>query len=331
MLLRKSFLLAPVLVSGLAASVALAALGLFAASCSGSATAGPPGDDSGTTATLLDAACVDGGLTIAFDPMYSAYEGAHTYQLPAIVVGSDQPVTWFVDSKLVGIMPDSEGPNEVLLTMLGSGTTTVHVQSADGKCGSAPLNISKALESDWEIGNKRYNDGTSLHLAGPAVAGSGSPLEMGGTVHPACTNCHGETATNSLYKDVSHTPEQTGGYSDADILNIVLNGTFPNGGMNFDWSIVPYPVWQNFHRWQDITTDEQQGIITYLRSLPPAKQKGQPNFGIYLDGGLATVVTEGGSGDDGGADVVVEASGAGTDSSGSDVGGRNYLAYMSVR
>ena len=322
-LLRKSSLLAPVLASGLAASATLGLVGLLAASCNGSASAGPPGDDSGTVATLLDPSCVDGGLTIAFNPMYSAYESAHTYSLPAIVVGSDQPVTWFVDSKLVGIMPDSEGTNEVLLTMLGSGATTVHVQSVDGKCGSAPLNISVALESDWEIGNKRYNDGTSLHLAGPAVAGSGSPLEMGGTVHPACTNCHGETATNFAYKNVSHTPEQTGGFSDSDILNIVLHGTFPNGGRDFNWSIVPYPVWQNFHRWQDITMDEQQGIITYLRSLPPARQKGQPNFGIYMDGGLASVVTEGGSGNDAsmdapGADVLIDS--YGPESSGSDAG-----------
>src|SRR5262249_22014002 len=160
---------------------------ILAASCSGSvSTPSSPGDDSGAIATLLDAACVDGGLTIAFNPMYSAYESAHTYSLPAIVVGSDQKVTWFVDSKMVGIMPDSERSNEVVLTMLASGPPTVHVQSTDGKCGSAPLNISAALESDWEIGNKRYNDGTSLHLAGPPMSGGGgSPLEMGGTVHPA--------------------------------------------------------------------------------------------------------------------------------------------------
>src|SRR5579872_5628278 len=108
-----------------------------------------------------------------------------------------------------------------------------------------------------------------------------SPLELmadGGG--PACTNCHGETATNGPFTDVSHTPEQTGGFSDDEILNIVLHGTFPEGGY-FDPTIAPYAAWQNFHRWADIQPDQQRGIITYLRSLTPAPQKGQVNFGAF--------------------------------------------------
>ena len=64
---------------------------------------------------------------------------------------------------------------------------------------------------------------------------------------------------------MSHTPEQTGGFSDDDLLNIILRGDFPDGGF-FDSTIVTYAAWHNFHRWADITTDQQRGIITYLRA-----------------------------------------------------------------
>jgi hypothetical protein len=291
------------------ASFGAVALGLLGASCSSSSGGASPGSgtpDATAVPTLLDPTCTNGGLTIAFNPMYSAFDGTHTFQVPAVVVGSNQEVTWFGDSSMVGMQADLERPNEVLITMLKPGITTIHVQSADGKCASAPLTISAALESDWEIGSKRYNDGISVHLAGPPMPGTGSPLEQGGMGGPACTNCHGETATKSAFTDVSHTPEQTGGFSDDDLLSIILRGTFPPGGA-FDWSIVSYPVWQNFHRWTDITADQQKGIIVYLRSLTPVPQKGQPNFVAFeMDSGMTTVVTEGGP-DDAGVDVAPEA------------------------
>lgn len=257
----------------------------------------------GTAASLP--VCTDAGLAIAFNPMYSAFidDGMHTFQIPAIVVGSNQSVTWIADGTMVGMQADMERPNEVLITMLRAGNTTIAVQSMDGKCGSATLTISSATESDWQIGNARYNDGNSLRLQGGATGGTGSPLELmadGGG--PACTNCHGETATNGPFTDVSHTPEQTGGFSDDEILNIVLHGTFPEGGY-FDPTIAPYAAWQNFHRWADIQPDQQRGIITYLRSLTPAPQKGQVNFGAFaLDASMGVAGDTDAGADDAGGD-----------------------------
>jgi hypothetical protein len=282
----------------------------FVGCSSGPAPATSPGGSDAAVAVLSDSKCTDGGLTVAFNPMYSAFDGTHTFQIPAVVVGSNAKVTWFADSTMVGMQADPERPNEVLLTMLKAGETTVHVQSADGKCGSAPLHISAALESDWEIGNKRYNDGVSVHLAGPPVQGTGSPLEMGGMGGPACTSCHGETATGGLFTNVSHTPEQTGGFSDAEILDIVLRGTFPPTDP-FDWNIVPYPAWMSWHRWADITPDQQRGIIVYLRSLAPRPQLGAPNFGaLDPDAGLVTI--EAGLGADGVATGEAGEAGAGS-------------------
>jgi len=251
--------------------------------CSSTSSPASPAPDAAPPP--LTGGCTDGGLIVAFDPMYSAFDGKHVFQVPAIVRGSNGKVTWSADATMVGMQADGERPNEVLIQMLKPGSVLINVVSDDGKCGSAPLYISAAAESDWEIGNARYNNGQSVHLAAGATEGNGSPLEVGTTGGPACTNCHGETATNGAYTDVSHTPEQTGGFSDDDLLNIILRGDFPDGGY-FDTTIANYTAWHDFHRWVDITPDQQKGIITYLRSLTPADQKGAVNFGAFdMDSG----------------------------------------------
>jgi hypothetical protein len=284
-LLRKPFITSAI-------AIGLPALGGAITACSGhtsNAQLGPSSSSSDAGAGAALPTCADGGLSIAFNPIYSAYieNGKHTFQVPAVVFGSDDNVIWSADNSIVGMQKDEERPNEVLLTMLNAGTTTLVVQTMDRKqCGSSVLTVSPADENDWQIGNARYNDGNSVHINNNAAPGS-SPLESMGSVGPACTSCHGETATGGPFTNVSHTPEQTGGFSDDDILNIVLHGTFPPNAF-FDWSIVMYPNWQMFHQWADIMPDQQKGIITYLRSLTPVVQRGSVNFGYFdMDSGSA--------------------------------------------
>ena len=298
MLLRKPLLAVTI-------AVGCFAFGTEIAACS-STSAAPSGPDA---APIPVAGCTDGGLTVAFSPMYSAYDGVHTFTIPAVVRGSNYSVTWSADSTMVGMQMDKERPNEVLIQMLKAGNVVINVASSDGKCGSALLFISAAADSDWQIGNARYNDGQSLHLAAAASPGTGSPLEMGTGSGPACTNCHGETATNSAFTDVSHTPEQTGGFSDDDLLNIILHGDFPDGGY-FDKNIVPYANWHAFHQWADIKADQQKGIITYLRSLTPSPQNGEVNFDAFDSGSSGDDETDATVADTG---SVVDA-GAGQDS-----------------
>ena len=103
--------------------------------------------------------------------MYSAFDGKHTFQVPAVVRGSNGNVQWSADSTYVNMSQDLERPNEVLITMKKAGAVVINVQSVPDpdaavpeapKCGSSILTISSAAESDWEIGSARYNDGTSL-------------------------------------------------------------------------------------------------------------------------------------------------------------------------
>jgi hypothetical protein len=271
----------------LAIGASAATFGLEVAACSsGSNTAAADaGVDLGPPAKPL---CTDGGLQIAFNPMYSAYDSVHSFEIPAVVRGSNESVTWSADSTYVGMEVDPERPNEVLITMLRAGSVSINALSDDGKCASSILTITPTSTSDWEIGRARYNDGTSLKLNAAAQSGGGSPLEVSGVGGPACNNCHGISATTSVFTNVSHTPEQTGGFSDDDLLNIILRGQFPTGAY-FDSNIVSYKAWQNFHRWGDITQDQEKGIIAYLRSLTPSPQKGEVNFNAFnFDSGSAS-------------------------------------------
>lgn len=253
--------------------------------CSSSKSAPP---DAATTNLT---SCTTNALQVVFAPMYSAYDGTHTFQIPAVVQGvSPTAITWSASDKtMVDLAPDPD-TGGVMITAQKAGTVTI-IASAGTLCGSSLLTISAALEADWEAGNARYNSGVVLPGRGLAGGGrggaSGADGAGGATMDYACTNCHGDTATTGPYKTVSHTPEQTGGFSDDDLTNIFRNGMFPRGAAdpNFDASIVMYDTWSAFHKWS-MSDDEAKGVIVYLRSLTPQAQTGAANFGGRFDGGV---------------------------------------------
>jgi hypothetical protein len=247
--------------------------------------------------------------------MYSAYipgSTDHTFQVPAV---TESTATWSVsDPSQVQMTPQQfDSRPGVMITLQGVGTNgklTVYATDSTGACGSADLNITTNTEDDWQIGNKRYNDGVSLHTGPPPGFEGGIPeggFEGGFQRHDggsffevdggtACTNCHGPTATNGPFKDVSHTPEQTGGFSDEELIGIITQGVVPPGGY-FDPTVLDSTCdggsdctqramerWQSFHRWTDITSDQYVGVISYLRSLQPESQTGTSNF-HHRDGG----------------------------------------------
>ena len=264
------------------AGCALASMGACSSSDSAGAAAdadAPPGVvDAGPPASATG--CEKNALKVLFSPMYSAYDGVHTFEIPAVVTGLDQSViTWTAsDMTMVGLAQDT-ATGGVMITTLKPGTVSI-IASAGGLCGSSPLTIAAASADDWELGSARYNDNVVLTVpTGPGMNGAGAAdggVDAAASQEAACTNCHGPTA-NNVFKTVSHTPEQTGGFSDEDLKNIFRNGTVPKGGY-FDSSIVPYAAWQGFHKWQ-MTDDQARGIIVYLRALTPQAQTGQSNFG----------------------------------------------------
>jgi hypothetical protein len=277
--------------------VALGAAGTGIAACTSSSAPSGGNSSSGSSSPNGVTCATPNGLAISFNPMYSAYvtDKPHTFQIPAVVAAGN--ATWTAsDMTAVSFQPNADltmgGYTGTTITVLAAPSTPVTiVAQAGGLCGSAPLSITSATEADWQIGNARYNNGMSLHVpmfggrggeggAGPALDG-GSPFDMGDS-GPACTSCHGATATSNIFTDVSHTPEQTGGFSDDDLLTIVLHGMVPDGGY-FDPIVTPM-LWHTIHQWADITPDQQKGIVVYLRSLPPAAQAGGVNIGGFRRG-----------------------------------------------
>ncbi|MEO8214530.1 MAG: hypothetical protein ABI560_15115 [Myxococcales bacterium] len=243
--------------------------------------------------------CAKNDLQVVFAPMYTAFDGTHTFQVPAVVQGvASDAITWNASDKTMVDLANDASTGGVMITARKAGTVTI-VASAGTLCGSSSLTISAASESDWQAGSARYNSGVVLPGRGRPGAGGGGGDGAGGAGNEyACTNCHGDTATAGPYKTVSHTPEQTGGFSDEALQNIFRNGTFPGGAAdpNFDAKIVMYDNWSGFHKWS-MSDDQAKGIVVYLRSLTPQAQTGAANFGGRFDGG---VMRDGGGFGDGG-------------------------------
>jgi hypothetical protein len=290
----------------------------------GAADGAAPGNGGGTTPPVTPGmvnnaagTCTKNDIKIAFNPMYSAFDGIHTFQVPAIVDGiSAAAITWSAsDPTVVGLQPDAT-TRGVLITTLKAGMVNI-IATAGTLCGFAPLTISQAEVDDFEAGDKRYNNGIVIERpmrrdggggggrgdggdgdggrpdGGGRADGGGRPdgggnnglgVVDGGTIdRVACTNCHGPTA-NGPFKTVAHTPEQIGGFSDENLKSI-FNGVWPTGtGNPFDTTIVGMQQWSAFHKW-DMTEDEAAGIIIYLRALTPTPQMGARNFGGRGPGG----------------------------------------------
>ena len=218
------------------------------------------------------------GLQIVFSPMYSAYDGMHMFQVPAIVLGIDPNlVKWSSsDEKIATVAADSTVGGG-MITVTGAGQANI-IATAGSICGSSQLTVDSATPAEWMAGNDRYNNGITY---GRGHHDAGLPDGFS-SMDPACTNCHGPTA-NGAFMDVAHTPEQIAGFSDQVLAGIMQDGVVPDGGY-FDPQIVPYRFWQRFHHWT-MTPDDVKGVIVYLRSLTPTPQTGSSNFGGQGPGG----------------------------------------------
>jgi len=322
----------------LGASVGCCAIGFGISACGSSSSGGSPDSSTGGPG----ACTTTNALTIAFNPMYSAFISStsqHKFLVPAIVTGiSGATVTWSAsDPTAVDFTPDPM-TGGTTITVHKSGPITITAQ-AGNLCGSAPLTVTQNTEADWSAGNGRYNNSNGLMSPFGMGRGDGgmpmgpppngfrvpsptdpSPFEPAdGGPGPACTNCHGPTATMGIFNGIEHTPEQTAGFSDQELTDIIVNGIIPDGGY-YDPSIIPYQFWQFFHKWRDMTPDQQKGIVCYLRSLTPTKQYGHLDFNgirmMMMGGGPPPPMNEAGPSDEAGttddAGTVPE---AGADSS----------------
>jgi hypothetical protein len=222
-------------------------------------------------------------LSIQFNPMYSGFDGVHTFQIPATVVNEGAngvtSVTWEAsDKSLVDLTPDPNGV-DVMITTKKAGMVTI-IAHTDVAIGKVPLVITQYSPDQWAAGQTRYTSGSKVSL------GMGVHM-MGGYV--ACNSCHGTDPGSAA---IQHTPEQTGGFTDDQIKGIFMSGKLPPSDAN---PLMINPTqFSSFHQWQFADDTEINGTIAYLRSLTPMAQgaidfggHGRPDGGMggYGDGG----------------------------------------------
>ena len=238
---------------------------------------------------------------IAFAPMYSAYDGVHEFKLtpsvPSAAADSKDtdPVDgstlmWNVDESFVKKESFSGIPGAIMLTTKKPGTTIVGVtaKTRGGLVvrGSSKLTISKAEPGEWQLGDARYNNGVAIDWesmydesswdmapgAGQGVCGLPFDAFAGVPKNSACGNCH--NTMDGL--TVEHTPTQTAGYADDELIAIFTQGMKPKGGTYNSAFLLGLPkpdcIYMTFHQWKEIDEPTKRGIVWKLRSLTPKPQ-----------------------------------------------------------
>lgn len=297
---------------GMASSAAFMACGGDDSSAAGNNA--KPGSE-GNGATGLTAT-----LQVLPSPSYSGFDGAHKYQIP-LKVNNKTGAKWSVNKPdLVELVETPEG---VMLTTKGAGEVIV-TATIGSETGASKLSITSYKPEDWSAGDARYNDGISAFGDAGAPSASNPPsANFRLDKRAACTSCHGDTAA---VLRVQHTPYQTGGYSDGEMVTLITKGMKPAGiAQRTD---IPAFYWGTFHQW-DVTEAETTGVVSYLRALTPKSQgmfdypiRQLPDGGIVdRDGNPITFPDAGGLGrTDAGAAAT------GGDAGGGDAGSSHNLA-----
>jgi hypothetical protein len=239
-------------------------------------------------------------LNIYFPKMYSASltdnDGTVKFQLPAKVDGVKK-VTWSADPADSVSIGKGDDDSECLITVKKAGKVTIKAKAGSLKA-SATLEVTEADMATWNEGKERYNNGTVIQRPerpdggwGAQGGDKGGPPgggDKGGFLQKilkpdlACTNCHNKGGKEVMGSsaDIEHTPTQTAGYSDDDLINIMTKATKPAGAK---MRVTTLEKWQKFHKWE-MSPEEAKGLIIYLRSLQPEAQ-GEVDFGGHFGKG----------------------------------------------
>lgn len=176
---------------------------------------------------------------------HTGFDGSNTYEVP-VYTTLEEAVFALDDDAIatiepVELPPDLEevlgafGKSWAMITTRQAGTTSFSATAGDIRL-EATLEVLAYDPDDVAVGAQRYND----------------PANPNATTRIACQDCHGGP------DGVDHTPLATSYFTDADLLQIIADGLYPEGG----------EVNGGNHHW-DLTAAEAAGIVPYLRSLHP--------------------------------------------------------------
>ena len=135
-----------------------------------------------------------------------------------------------------------------------AGTTKVHAVIGDKRL-TAEVIVTEYDPAKRAAGDTRYND------------------DAGMNARIACASCH------LVAGGADHTPTEIGFHDDAAILQATVMGSYPDVcrdqakvpcecGSSGCTEVAGHVLNDGNHSWE-LTQEEQEGIIPYLRSLPP--------------------------------------------------------------
>lgn len=220
---------------------------------------------------MLDPAVDWSALTIVYPTMYSAFDGEHTFQLPAYVDGATVELSdWTaIPSRAVTFDPDPESGG-VIITIVEPVEEITIAASSGMIGGTAPLHVTIATPEEWALGEARYNNGVDYDLPmldfAQLIDPNWQPPEPPDNL--ACNNCH---TTGAKYFEIQHTPTQAARFSDEELIRVFTEGIKPEG---VGYSLLPPDfehLYVKFHTWVS-PPEEQKGLVVYLRSLTPEGQ-----------------------------------------------------------
>ena len=200
--------------------------------------------------------------------VHAGFDGQNVYQVPIntdLERFADGQISWESDDEAIVTIapanappfPGTFGSKWALIETKAQGATTIHAIVGDERL-SAQVIVTQYDAADQAIGDARYNNGVA------------SGLQM------ACAACH------LVQGGADHTATEIGFHDDAAILQATMMGRYPDvcrdeASRPCDCNdegceLVAGHVLQAgigiAHEWE-LSAEEQQGIVPYLRSLQP--------------------------------------------------------------
>lgn len=182
-----------------------------------------------------------GELRFQPDQAYSGFDGAHEFTVPVAVYDSAPDLDVTVDDPSAATVAPKQLVEPVKDGIADSGKYYFVVVKKAGtisltaKSGAKTAKMSISVAS---YGASRYAAGESRY------AGGSTP----------CTDCHGGGAA------IDHSPAALATSDDAKVAAVIKNGISTAG--------FPIQGVTGGHKWT-VTTAELDGLVTYLRALPP--------------------------------------------------------------
>jgi hypothetical protein len=178
--------------------------------------------------------------------IYSGFDGTNSYKTPFAVYNADDdvevkasPADAVTITKQALSNPDGDDGQYYFVDSKKAGDVTLTVTSK-GRSATGTLKITAYTTKRYDAGKARYE--TDVDKA-----------------HPACSKCHGAGR-------VDHSPSALARVTDEKI-GLIMSTGLSTGGFPIAVDKGTYP---DGHKWTTGPGDEQDGLITYLRALPPS-------------------------------------------------------------